>query len=292
MIVKNGFYIINKKANISSFGVVAALRKRLNIKKIGHCGTLDPEAKGVLVVAINQATKIIEYLVSDDKKYQVTFELGKTSDSFDIWGAVSIDNNYQNLDISDANVIEAINSFDGLLYDQTPPIYSAIKVNGQRLYQYARNNQEVEIKSRPVMIKKIENIKKHNSDSWTFDCLVSKGTYIRSLINDIGKKLNTGAVMSDLIRTNSGSFSIDQAIDISQANGDTCISIEKVWPYDIIRNIEPINLKKLKHGQKCRLDLKPGISLLVVNGHSEAVLITENQETKVHKGMWYQNENI
>ncbi len=289
---KNGFYIINKAANISSFGVVAKLRKQLNIKKIGHCGTLDPEAKGVLVVAVNQATKIIEYLVSDDKKYQVTFELGKTSPSFDIWSTLTNDPNFKNLALSDAMISDAIKSFNNIKYDQIPPIYSAIKVKGKRLYQYARDQEKVEIKARSVVINEITNIQKINDTHWSFECWVSKGTYVRSLVNDIGKKLNTGAVMSDLVRTQSGIFYLKDAIKIEDVTDNNCIGIEKVWPYDIINNIETKQLINLKHGQKCFLNLADGISLLVVEGRPQAVLLTENQATKVHKGMWYQHENI
>ncbi len=286
----NGFYIINKPQNITSFGVIAKLRKQLGIKKIGHCGTLDPQAEGVLVIAINKATKIIEYLVNDTKKYVVTLELGKTSDTFDIWGKVK--NTESAITVSDELVQQVIAEFNNLSYDQIPPIFSAIKVAGKRLYEYARAEQTVEIKSRPVTIKSITKVTKESHLSWSFECFVSKGTYIRSLVHDIGQKLQIGAVMSRLVRIQSGKFKLIDALEISEVNENNLLPIQKVWPYDIINNINSSILQRLQNGLKCHLNFVDGVSLVVHKDKPFAILITKNGETKVHKGMWSNDESI
>ena len=282
---KNGLLIINKPSGMSSFGVVARVRKLLNIKKVGHCGTLDPEATGVLVVAVNKATKIIEYLVNDAKTYKLEMKLGFTSDTYDIWGDVKTNNLIDLTKLNDQKIIDTIKAFVGD-YQQMPPIYSAIKVNGKRLYKYAREGLEVEIKARPVTIKKIININKVDDNTWEFTCAVSKGTYIRSLIHDIGSQLKCGAVMSKLTRIESGAFEINDTTELEAINWESLISIEKAWTKEIINIDDLEKIKKLKNGLTIKLKLKDEIALALVDRKPFAILKKINNEVKVHKGMW------
>ena len=282
---KNGLLIINKPSGMSSFGVVARVRKLLNIKKVGHCGTLDPEATGVLVVAVNKATKIIEYLVNDAKTYKLEMKLGFTSDTYDIWGDVKTNRLVDLTKLNDQKIIDTIKAFVGD-YQQMPPIYSAIKVNGKRLYKYAREGLEVEIKARPVTIKKIININKVDDNTWEFTCAVSKGTYIRSLIHDIGSQLKCGAVMSKLTRIESGAFEINDTTELEAINWESLISIEKAWTKEIINIDDLEKIKKLKNGLTIKLKLKDEIALALVDRKPFAILKKINNEVKVHKGMW------
>lgn len=203
----DGIININKPEGMTSHDVVNAIRRKIKGTKVGHTGTLDPMAAGVLPVCLGQATRITEYMQSDDKKYRCEMTLGIESDTQDIWGTI-IDTRPVN--VEKEAILEAFKSFRGTIF-QTPPIYSAIKVNGKKLYEYARKGQTVEIKSRQVEIYDISvlNIEK---DKVLFDVSCSKGTYIRTLCHDIGGILGCGAVMSKLMRTKSGRFTIEDAI--------------------------------------------------------------------------------
>ncbi len=211
---KNGILNINKPQNMTSHDVVAIVRKKINIKKVGHTGTLDPMALGVLPICIGKATKIIEYLDLDMKEYRCTLRLGIATDTLDIWGSVISER--APVGIKEEDIKNAIESFTGLV-SQVPPMYSALKVDGKRLYQYARENQQVEIKSRKIYISNISinNIDlSSNEVDFTVEC--SKGTYIRSLCRDIGEKLDCDAIMSSLIRLKSGAFELSNTITIDE----------------------------------------------------------------------------
>jgi tRNA pseudouridine55 synthase len=233
-----GLLLVDKPAGISSFGVVSKVRwiitqgtrkmhadrgycnqpnepkKVCKCKtKVGHTGTLDPAATGLLILAIGKYTKKVPELIKQDKTYEVTMTLGQTSSTGDKEGKIT--------DISDVvptkeSIQTALHKFTGELM-QTPPIYSAIKINGQRAYDLARKGKEVVIEPRPVKIYKNELI----SYSYPIVCFISEvgsGTYIRSLVQDIGENLGTGAYMSDLRRTQIGSFSISSAITLDELN--------------------------------------------------------------------------
>lgn len=187
----DGIVIIDKAKGISSFGVVAKIRKIYNTKKVGHCGTLDPEASGVLPVMIGKATKVSKYLVEHDKEYIATLKLGIKTDSGDSEGKIIVEDNFK-LDVNNENeYIEKINQMIGK-QQQIPPMYSAIKVNGKKLYEYARDGIEVERKSREIEIYKInvEEIDYENNEI-TYKVKCSKGTYIRTLCETIAEKLET-----------------------------------------------------------------------------------------------------
>lgn len=219
IIQMNGIINIYKPSGMTSFDVIAFLRKLLKIKKIGHCGTLDPGAEGVLVVCIGKATKVIEYLISDDKIYRAELTLGISTDTQDSFGKVL---SSKEVLLSEDETRKAVNSFVGIS-TQIPPMYSAIKVGGKKLYELARKGQVVEREPRKIHIYSID-ILKIEKNKVTFDVKCSKGTYIRTLCSDIGDKLQVGGYMSSLIRIRSGdfesqaSFSLESLEKLVQAN--------------------------------------------------------------------------
>ena len=216
-----GIICIDKPQGMTSFAVCSRLRKIFGEKKVGHAGTLDPLATGVLPVMIGGATKFLSHLPEHDKGYLAEFELGKTTDTLDITGNLTGE---FPVNCSDEQVRYAIESFKGKIM-QVPPMYSAVSVGGKRLYELARSGVEVERQSREIEIKKLDMLPK-NGDYYVIDVLCSKGTYIRSLIDDIGKKLGTGAVMTSLCRTQACGFSLADCNDLEslfaakEAGGD------------------------------------------------------------------------
>ncbi len=200
----NGYLLINKPKGPTSHDVIYRVRKIAKTKKVGHTGTLDPMATGLMVVCIGNATKAADYITNGNKAYLATMKLGFVSDTLDITGEVTpLPKKY----ISEAELKDVFSSFIGE-YEQIPPMYSAKKVAGKKLYELARKGQTVERKSVLVSIFRLE-IQSIENDTITFYVECSKGTYIRSLIDDIGQKLNYGAIMTDLKRVKSGQFCID-----------------------------------------------------------------------------------
>lgn len=266
----SGIININKSQNMTSHDVVAIIRKKLGIKKVGHTGTLDPMATGVLPVAIGNATRFIEYLDKDVKTYVAGVKLGMMTDTLDIWGEVDPDSRNSNkIDFDTELIIKTIQKFKGVI-EQEPPMYSAIKVDGKKLYEYARKEEEVEIPKRKIKIFDIEYIDKGNKkyleeltgirteltgiaddpssmiagtknirpdDESDFYIKVkcSRGTYVRSLIRDLGRELGTDAVMSYLVRTKSGGFSISDSCNIDE--------IKEIDSNEIKNLIVPIDSK-------------------------------------------------
>lgn len=208
---KNGILNIDKPQCITSHDVVDAIRKIFPDQKVGHTGTLDPLATGVLPICIGEATKLSEKLTSETKSYSVKMLLGVETDTYDITGRIVFASVFNKDEIY---IKERIKRFIGK-QQQMPPKYSAIKVEGKKLYQYARENQEVEIKPREIEIFSIDNIRIDlESKEVAFDVVCSKGTYIRSLVNDIGKKIGCGATMTELRRIKTGSFAIEDSIPL------------------------------------------------------------------------------
>ncbi|XVG94966.1 tRNA pseudouridine(55) synthase TruB [Eubacteriales bacterium KG127] len=209
------FGIINAKKveNMTSHDVVAILRRTLGIKKIGHTGTLDPMATGVLPVAVGNATKYIEYLDKDKKSYIAGIKFGMMTDTLDIWGT-PISMVEEEKSIRKDVLISALDRFKGKI-KQIPPKYSAIKIKGKRLYHYARAQEDVEIPEREVVVYRLELLEgTSGQDDYRLLIQCSRGTYIRSLIRDIGEHIGIPAVMSSLVRIESGNFKIDKSIDI------------------------------------------------------------------------------
>ena len=207
----NGIINVYKEKGFTSFDVVAKLRGIVKQKKIGHTGTLDPDAVGVLPVCLGNATKLCDMLTDKKKEYIAEFVLGKVTDTQDISGQVLA---CKEVTCTEEEIKNVITSFIGT-YEQLPPMYSAIKVDGKRLYELARQGKEVERKARPVTLYEIE-VLKMNIPHVTVRVLCSKGTYIRTLCHDIGEKLLCGATMTSLERTMSGQFHKEQSYTLSE----------------------------------------------------------------------------
>lgn len=242
----NGVIILNKPANITSRDVINQLTKILNTKKIGHTGTLDPIATGVLVICIGKYTKLCEVLTSTYKEYIATIKLGLKTDTLDITGNILSKEEIPNL--SEIQIINVLESFLGKSI-QTTPIYSAVKINGKKLYEYAREGKEIELPKREIDIQKIELLSYKNNEI-TFKTTVSKGTYIRALIDDICTKLNVIGTMSSLIRTKQGNFSLENAYtieEIAKKNYHLLTLEEVLNDYEKI-NIDDNLFEKVKNG--------------------------------------------
>ena len=217
----DGILLIDKEKGCTSRDCVNKLVKLLDTKKIGHTGTLDPLATGVLVVCVGRATKLVDLLTAKDKEYIAAVSLGVLTDTLDSDGNIIKE---ETPNISDKDIINVLNSMKGN-YEQVVPIYSAIKVNGKKLYEYAREGIAVELPKRDVNIydiSLISDIKRvDNKINFQFKCKVSKGTYIRSLINDIASKLKTIGIMTDLRRISQGKYKIEDCnliCDVSKNN--------------------------------------------------------------------------
>ena len=224
----DGILNIYKEKGYTSHDVVAILRKKLSIKRIGHTGTLDPNAEGVLVVCLGRATKAVSYLEADSKRYIAELTLGFTTDTGDIWGNILSE---KNVDLSEEEIKSAILSFKGKI-SQVPPMYSALKVNGKKLYELAREGIEVKRKARDIEIFNIEIIS-IDENKVSFEVFCSKGTYIRTLCEDIGAKLGVGATMSALERIQAGNFKKETAIKLDDITTESMenylIDMEEVF---------------------------------------------------------------
>lgn len=249
--MNNLILVINKEKDYTSRDVVNKLSKILGTKKIGHTGTLDPLATGVLVCLTEKYTKLVEVLTSLEKEYIATIKLGIKTDTLDITGNVLEDNsNYQ---IQETEVKLVLNNFVGE-YDQTIPLYSAVHVEGKRLCEYARLNKDVKLPTRKVNIKEIELLECHD-DIIKFRVVVSKGTYIRSLIQDICKKLNVIGTMSDLTRTKQGIFKLEDSYMLSdiENNNYNSLKLEEVIDLEVV-NLDDNLYKRVINGNKLELN--------------------------------------
>lgn len=242
---ENGILNINKPEGWTSQDVVAKLRGRLHIRRVGHTGTLDPMATGVLPVCFGKATRIIEYYDDDFKTYEAEMKLGMVTDTLDITGTVL---ETKPVDVSEEDVIQAIDSFRGWI-TQIPPKYSALKVNGKPLYKYAREGVEVEIKSRKIYVADIQPVEVNlRENRILFRVTCSKGTYIRTICDDIGKKLGCGGTMTALQRIQSGCFRVEDARTLPEILEMTDEELERcVIPMDeTLVHLGRIELKSME----------------------------------------------
>lgn len=207
----NGFINVYKEKGQTSHDVVNKIRKIFGTKKVGHTGTLDPNATGVLPIAVNNATKVIEYMEHDDKTYIAELTLGITTDTEDIWGNVLEE---KTVNVGKEEIENVIKSFIGK-QKQVPPMYSALKINGKKLYELAREGKTIDRVARNIEIFGIKDVM-INENKVSFEVHCSKGTYIRTLCKDIGEKLGCGATMSALERVQAGSFTIDTAVNLEE----------------------------------------------------------------------------
>ena len=240
----NGVIVVNKPKGITSRDVVNKLVKVFGTKSIGHIGTLDPMATGVLVCLIGKYTKLGSIMVNHDKEYVATFKLNVLSDTLDSEGKV-IKTDNKIISLEDMN--GAIEHFNGLTYMQEVPIYSAVKVNGKKLYDYARSNEDVILPKKEVTIYKLELVS--FEDEVKIKCKVSKGTYIRALIRDICAYLGTYGIMTDLVRTKLGDYDIGDAYSLDDiSNGKYKLySLEDIFNLDV-RYINNDNHKQIYNG--------------------------------------------
>ena len=264
----NGVLLINKEKGITSSDVVVKLKHILNTKKVGHTGTLDPLAQGLMLVTVGKATKISNLLTEKYKEYIATFELGYQTDTYDTEGKVI---NKSDKVVEKEKIIEVINSYKKR-YLQEVPIYSSVKVNGKKLYEYARNNIEVELPKREVEIKDIE-ILSIEENKVVIKTFVSKGTYIRSLINDIGMSLETYATMTDLIRTKVDKYNLEDAYTLEdvEENNYKLLSIDEVLDYPKIELSDEL-YKKVSNGVKISNDYNINDKVILkYNNHLVAI---------------------
>jgi len=241
----DGFILINKEIGETSNNVVQKVKKILKAKKVGHLGTLDPIAEGLLILAINKATKFSSYFLESDKSYEVKVELGKSTDTDDLYGKIIFESN---LDLSKKMIRESLFSFIGES-EQIPPFFSALKYQGKPLYKYAREGQFIEKPARKIIIKEINDYK-YSDKVCSFTVCCSKGTYIRSLARDLGDKLKCGAHMIALKRIRQHNFNLSDAVNALEISREKIISIEAAFNNfkKIIINSE--DTKKFVNGVK------------------------------------------
>lgn len=274
--------IINvcKEKNMTSRDVVNIISKHLHTKKVGHTGTLDPLATGVLIVCTNHDTKLVDILTSKNKEYIATMRLGIQTDTGDITGNIIKRATYK---VTKDQIIKVLNNFLGSS-TQTVPIYSAVKINGKKLYEYARNGEEVTLPTREINISSIELLDYHD-DLIKFKVTVSKGTYIRSLIEDIGKTLQTVATMEELVRTKQGNYKIEDSYTLEDIKNDNY----KPIPLNIVLkdyhtyNLNATEYFKVKNGSKMLLNIDDKIVTLLYNNKPIALYRKENDIYRVYK---------
>ncbi len=246
----NGILLINKSMGMTSFAAVAKCRRTFHEKKTGHSGTLDPNATGLLLVFLGKYTKYIPYCVKDHKHYKATFELGKKTDTQDIWGTIIATK--EPSVYSDEVLTQKAHCFIGEI-EQVPPMYSALKKDGKKLYEYAREGIEVERKARRVRVNQC--IVTHLHDNvYAMDAIVSSGTYIRTLIEDFAASLGEYGTMTSLVRVGIESLSLEEAVDIDSLD-ETAVFIDPKRVLDPAwKLIETDQVADIKNGKKIKVD--------------------------------------
>lgn len=274
----NGILVINKDKGYTSRDVVNVISKLFKTKKVGHNGTLDPLATGVLVICLNKYTKLNELLSSDEKEYIAEVTLGIKTDTLDIEGNV-LEKKETFVDKND--LVKTLKKYE-TTYEQEVPIYSAVKVNGKKLYEYARSGEDVVLPKKKVTIKEIELLDFENN-KFTFKCLVSKGTYIRSLIRDILNDLNVIGTMSNLIRTKQGVFDIKDAYSLDDIrNGNyKLLLVKDVLDIDKVTVFGELKFKIL-NGNKIKGNYSDMVLFLDENGKELAIYKKDNDNFKVN----------
>lgn len=254
--------LLNKPAGMTSFDAVAKCRKIFHERKIGHTGTLDPEASGLMIILLGKYTKLLPYCVKNHKAYQATLKLGEMTDTEDIWGTV-INTKTPSIH-TEAEIANAVQSLTGDIL-QVPPMYSALKKDGKKLYEYARQGIEVEREARPVHISSLK-VEKIDELNYRMDAVVSSGTYIRTLIADFGKQLNELAIMSSLVRTKIEHLSLEDACSFEDLeSGKAFLSpIQVIDPaYKIV---ETDRVTDIKNGKRIKLDITDSQVIFTSNG--------------------------
>lgn len=278
-----GFLIINKSLGYTSRDVVNLVCKALHTKKVGHTGTLDPNASGVLILCVGNALKMAELMTEHDKEYIAEVILGIETDTLDMDQNATIIRE-EKVHIDENKIISVVNSFKKK-YMQEVPKYSSVKVNGRKLYEYARNNIPVELPNKEVEIKDIkiiDDIVYHDEKIYfKINCIVSKGTYIRSLVRDIGRELNVPAVMNSLIRTRQGIFSIDDSytLDDIEHGNYKLLDIFKAFPEIPLVKVNDDIAKKVRNGVICD-KLFNGNLAFIVDYNDNLIALYKNVNNK------------
>ena len=280
-----GFINVCKPEGMTSHDVVAKLRRVTKIKQIGHTGTLDPFATGVLPIAIGKATRLIEYL-EDANAYLATVQFGKNTKTYDLDGEIT---EVFSKTVTQDEVIEALKSFEGEI-SQLPPIYSAIKVNGKKLYEYARQGEDVQIKPRKVFISKIE-LKDFNVENQSAKILIgcSKGTYIRSIAFDLGSKLRCGGYLTALERTKAGHFEIENSINLDDFENKEDVFENLINPLDVmsqpVLELSEAEKVKVQHGMAIQNQKYEDLDIvfLIYSGRIYAIGKVEQEKILVKK---------
>ncbi len=244
--------LLNKPAGMTSFDAVAKCRRIFHERKIGHTGTLDPEASGLMIILLGKYTKLLPYCVKNHKAYQATLKLGEMTDTEDIWGTI-INTKTPSIH-TEAEIDNAVQSLTGDIL-QVPPMYSALKKDGKKLYEYARQGIEIEREARPVHISTLE-VEKIDETNYRMNAVVSSGTYIRTLIADFGKQLNELAIMSSLVRTKIEHLSLKDACTFEDLeSGDSFLSpLQVIDPtYKIVETDQVVDIK---NGKRIKLDIQ------------------------------------
>ena len=270
----NGVIPIYKEKGMTSFDVVREIKKIFKTNKVGHTGTLDPLAEGVLLVCIGKATKIVELLTSNEKEYIAKVKLGIETDTLDIEGKV-----LREEEVKKVNIKEIIATYKNKTYLQEVPKYSAIKVNGKKLYEYARENIDIELPKKEVTIKEIELIEEKD-DEFIFKTLVTKGTYIRSLIRDICHDMNTIGTMTELLRTKQGNIKLEECYKLEDIRNDN---------YKLFNIDEVLNYKKIEVDEETYKKISNGMKLLNTYNIEDKVIFTYNN---ILLGIYKKDNNL
>lgn len=281
----NGILIVNKPSGITSRDVVNIVGKTLNIKKVGHTGTLDPMATGVLVLCLGNALKVCELITANDKEYIAKVILGIETETLDTTSPII---NTKKTNITKEEIEKVLNSFKGS-YLQEVPKYSAVKINGKKLYEYAREGKEIELPKKMVTIYDIQLISDityyNDTTSFYIKTTVSKGTYIRSLIRDIGYKLNTYGCMDSLERTRQGIFNIDNSYTLEEIknNNYKLLSIEKSLPNIPLVEVDNKTLFKIRNGVKLKKFFTGDMAIIKDKNKVVAIYKNDLNESKLFK---------
>lgn len=263
----NGIILIDKPKDYTSRDIVNIVSKKLQTKKVGHTGTLDPLATGLLVLCIGKTLKLSELLVSTKKEYIATMTFGIETDTLDITGNI-VKRDSKTKKITTKDIETVLKKYTGKIIQEVPK-YSSVKVNGKKLYEYARKGEEVALPKREVEIFNIEPLSEINNNTFTFKCTVSKGTYIRSLIRDIGVSLGTYATMSDLRRTKQGIFNIEAAYTLEDIENNN---------YKILDAKDVLKLPKVIVDKNLEFKVKNGQVLTKFFKEDKAMIINQNNE--------------
>lgn len=281
----NGILMVNKPSGITSRDVVNIVGKTLNTKKVGHTGTLDPMATGVLVLCLGNALKVCELITANDKEYIAKVILGIETETLDTTSPII---NTKKTNITKEEIEKVLNSFKGS-YLQEVPKYSAVKINGKKLYEYAREGKEIELPKKMVTIYDIQLISDityyNDTTSFYIKITVSKGTYIRSLIRDIGYKLNTYGCMDSLERTRQGIFNIDNSYTLEEIknNNYKLLSIEKSLPNIPLVEVDNKTLFKIRNGVKLKKFFTGDMAIIKDKNKVVAIYKNDLNESKLFK---------